>query len=286
VDGSRTGDVVGEDSIEPLVRLLAGRRIVALTGAGSSTESGIPDYRGEGTRRRARAPVEYRAFLTDPQARTRYWARSFVGWPRIARAEPNRAHRALAALERVGVLDAIVTQNVDGLHQRGGSTRVIELHGTLERVRCLTCGSVEPREAVQARLFTANADVAQRAGEILPDGDVELPEALIANFRVVACLACGGVLKPDVVFFGESVPRAIAEAAHARVREAEALLVVGTSLAVFSGYRFVRAAAERGIPIAIVNLGPTRGDSLATVRVEGRAGPVLAALARQLGAPC
>lgn len=277
-DGAVTPPLTGARGIARLAELLAGRRVVALTGAGCSTESGIPDYRGEGTRARARSPMQYRAFLHDPGARARYWARSLVGWPRFAAAAPNDGHHALAALERAGVVLGVITQNVDRLHHVAGSARVVELHGALAEVRCLACGTIEARERLQARLVARNARLASARVELNPDGDAELDARALEGFEVVACAACGGVLKPDVVFFGDSVPRARVEAAHAMVREAEAMLVVGTSLAVYSGLRFVRAAAERGIPIAIVNAGETRGDPLATLRVDGRAGPVLRAL--------
>ncbi|AKF05942.1 NAD-dependent protein deacetylase of SIR2 family [Sandaracinus amylolyticus] len=268
--------------LEALCTLLAGRRVVALTGAGCSTESGIPDYRGEGTRKRARNPMQYRAFLHDARARARYWARSLHGWPRIAGARPNDAHRALASMEREGALVGLITQNVDRLHHAAGSARVIELHGALAEVRCLACGTTAPRADVQARLLDANPGFVERPVELNPDGDAELEDDALDGFRVVACEACGGVLKPDVVFFGDSVPRPRVDAAHAMVRDADAMLVVGSSLAVYSGLRFVRAAAERAIPIAILNVGETRGDALATLRVDARAGAMLPLLAQRL----
>ncbi len=262
--------------------LLRGRRLVALTGAGISTESGIPDYRGPGTRARARNPIQYREFVRDPAARQRYWARSLIGWPRIDGARPNPGHEALARLESDGAVACVITQNVDRLHQRAGSRNVIELHGALAEVICLGCRATESRGELQARLFALNPGFAERPIELAPDGDAELPVERIANFRVAGCRDCGGDLKPNVVFFGEGVPRPTVNAAYAAVNAAEALLVVGSSLAVFSGYRFVRRAAERGIPIAIVNLGPTRGDEHATARLEARAGDALPALARAL----
>lgn len=271
--------------IAALAALLGGRRFVALTGAGCSTESGIPDYRGEGTRMRARSPLQYRAFLQDPGARVRYWARSVIGWPRIEAARPNAGHEALARMERAlpaGGLVGLITQNVDRLHHAAGSERVIELHGALAEVRCLACGTVESRARIQEQLLAANPGFAARSAEANPDGDAELPDAALEGFRVIACAACGGVLKPDVVFFGDTVPRPRVDAAHAMVREADAMLVVGTSLAVYSGLRFVRAAAERGIPIAILCIGETRGDPLATLRVEMRAGEALPALLARL----
>ncbi|HUH01188.1 MAG TPA: NAD-dependent protein deacetylase [Kofleriaceae bacterium] len=266
--------------MDSLIHALGGRRLVALTGAGISTESGIPDYRGPETARRARNPIQYRAFVHDPHARTRYWARSVVGWPRISSARPNRAHTALVAMERGGVLGGIITQNVDRLHHHAGSRAVIELHGGLDRVRCLACDAREPRAALQHRLLELNPAWLHRGGADAPDGDADLDD--IADFRVAPCLQCGGTLKPDVVFFGECVPRPIVDAAFATLDTADALLVVGSSLTVYSGYRFIRRAAERRIPIAIINLGPTRGDPHATVLHHARAGDALPTLASAL----
>jgi NAD-dependent deacetylase sirtuin 4 len=270
--------------LEALVELCSGRRVVALTGAGCSTESGIPDYRGEGTRARARNPVRFDVYRDDPAARARYWARAAVGWPRFSAAPPNAAHRALAQLEAAGVVRTLITQNVDRLHQAAGSRAVIELHGALAEVRCLDCGAIEPRASVQDRLMAQNPGWLDHEAALAPDGDADLAtlEAALAEFRVVDCRACAGVLKPNVVFFGEQVPAAIVERAYARVEEAELLLVLGSSLAVFSGLRFVRRAAAREIPIAIVTVGPTRGDTLATLKLEARLGELLPALAKRL----
>ncbi len=269
--------VVG--SVDDAVAALRGRRLVALTGAGCSTDSGIPDYRGPGTRDRARNPVQYRAFLDDAGARQRYWARSMLGWPRFSAAAPNDGHRAFVDLERAGALRGLITQNVDRLHHAAGSARVVELHGALAEVVCLGCGAIEAREALQDRLTRLNprwdADV-----ELAPDGDAEL--AQVDGFRVAPCLACGGVLKPRVVFFGENVPRPTVDAAFALLDEGDALLVAGSSLTVYSGFRFVRRAVERGVPVVIVNLGPTRGDPLATVCVDAPLGATLPALVRAL----
>lgn len=264
------------------VALLRGRQVTALTGAGISTESGIPDYRGPSTRARARRPIQHGQFLRDAAARRRYWARSVIGWPRVAAAEPNPAHAALAALERRGALTGVVTQNVDRLHARAGSQRVIELHGALSDVACLDCGGREARADLQARLLAMNPGFASRTAEVAPDGDAELPAELVDAFAVADCTACGGVLKPDVVFFGGSVARDIVDAACALVDAADALLVVGSSLEVYSGFRFVRRAAERAIPVVIVNLGPTRGDPLAALRWDERAGAALPALVAAL----
>lgn len=272
------------DDVSALVDLLRGRRFVALTGAGCSTESGIPDYRGEGTARRARNPIQHRAYVSDSAMRTRYWARSMLGWPRFSGALPNAAHVALAELERAGALAGLITQNVDRLHTAAGSQQVIELHGALHDVRCLHCGAIEARRQLQERLEVLNPGWLDRDVELNPDGDAELSDASLASFRVAACLACDGVLKPDVVFFGEAVPRQRVERAFELLDGADALLVIGSSLTVFSGYRFVRRAAERAMPIAVVNLGATRGDPLAALRIHGSAGAVLRRLERALAA--
>ncbi len=273
-------------SLDSLTELLRGRRVAVLTGAGCSTESGIPDYRGPGTRERARNPIQHRAFLSDASVRARYWARSALGWPRFSAARPNGAHHALAALERAGQVVGLVTQNVDRLHHRAGSVDAIELHGALAEVRCLDCGAREPRDELQRRILELNpaldAAVRARAAELAPDGDADLDDDAVRGFRAPPCLACGGVLKPDVVFFGDNVPRPRVDRAHATLERGDALLVVGSSLTVFSGYRFVLRAAERGVPVAIVNLGPTRGDAHASLRVDGRASEILGAIARRL----
>jgi NAD-dependent SIR2 family protein deacetylase len=248
-----------------------------LTGAGCSTESGIPDYRGplpDGTPRPERRPVMLRDFLSSAAARRRYWARAVAGWPAVAGARPNRAHRALAALEERGALAGVITQNVDGLHGAAGSRRGVELHGALARVRCVGCGATGDRAALQERLLARNPGWLERAASLAPDGDAELDPGVVAHFAVEDCRDCGGPLKPDVVFFGENVPARVVADAWGLFDEAGALLVVGTSLSVFSGYRFVRRAAERGIPIAIVNRGPTRGDGEAALRIDGLAGEI------------
>lgn len=273
---------------DALVELLSDRRFVALVGAGCSTESGIPDYRGPGSRRTPVSPIMYQEFVRDPDARARYWSRSAVGWRRVADAEPNPAHRALAALEVVGRLPGVITQNVDGLHTRAGSRRVIELHGSLAEVRCLDCGDLESRDALQERLLEMNPEWASFVRDVpempaTPDGDAAVPEQLSRGFRVPGCRGCGGVLKPNVVFFGENVPPAVVEAAWRVYEEAEAVLVVGSSLTVYSGRRFTDRATRDGRPVAIVNLGPTRADESAAARVEGRVGEVLPRLVRRLG---
>ncbi|MEM9492097.1 MAG: NAD-dependent protein deacetylase, partial [Myxococcota bacterium] len=239
---------------------------------------------GPGTLRRARNPIQYRQFMNSEEVRRRYWARSVIGWPRMARALPNETHHALAALERSGILCGVITQNVDRLHHAAGSTEAVELHGALAEVRCLDCGAIEARSALQERLLTHNPGWTDSPVEMAPDGDAEVRDRDAERFQVVGCRACAGVLKPNVVFFGESVPRPVVDRAWQLLDRGQALLVVGSSLTVFSGYRFVRRAAEREMPIAIVNIGPTRGDPLATIRVQGRSGDVLPRLAAQLGA--
>ena len=262
-----------------LVELARGKRLVALTGAGCSTASGIPDYRGPGAK--PRTPIQHREFVDRAVARQRYWARSMVGWPTMAAARPNLAHRALAALERSGALAGVITQNVDGLHGAAGSRAVVELHGALARVRCLQCGELTPRAELQHRLLAANPEHLAGGGAVAPDGDIELAADRVEGFAVVAC-HCGGVLMPDVVFFGGSVPRETLDAAWALFDQAELLIVAGSSLAVFSGYRFVRRAAERGVPVAIINRGETRGDPHATLIVPDECGTSLSALVRAL----
>jgi NAD-dependent SIR2 family protein deacetylase len=224
--------------------------------------------------------------LAKADVRRRYWARATVGWPRFFEARPNLAHLALAELERSGLVAGIITQNVDRLHQRAGSRRVVELHGALADVACLDCGAVEPRPALHERLLSANPGWLAFTAELSPDGDADLPSSIVARFRVVECRLCGGVLKPDVVFFGGNVVPATLAAAWRLFDEAEVLLVVGSSLAVYSGFRFVRRAHEVGLPIAIVNIGPTRADTLPVhTRVEARAGHVLPRVVAELS-PC
>ena len=271
------------DSLTDLARLLSGRRVCVLTGAGCSTESGIPDYRGPETLRRARNPIRFQQFVRDAAWRQRYWARSFTGWPRIRDAQPNAAHAALARMEGAGMLTGLLTQNVDRLHHKAGSTDVVELHGALAEVVCLSCGAVTKRQDLQGRLQTLNPDRSPtQAAETAPDGDAELTDT--DDFVAADCTRCGGRLKPHVVFFGENVPRERVERAYAALDAADVLLVVGSSLAVFSGWRFVKRAHERGQPIAILNLGVSRGDAQATLKHEARAGEALPALSAMLGA--
>ena len=256
--------------------------LLVLTGAGCSTESGIPDYRDARGGWKRSPPIQIREFLADSLARRRYWARSLAGWPAVAAAHPNDAHRALAHLETHGRLGHVITQNVDGLHQRAGSRSVTDLHGRLDEVLCLGCGACVARADFQCELASLNPQLAARPVSLAPDGDADLGDADYERVRVPDCRHCGGVLKPAVVFFGESVPRPRVEHALGRLEEADALLVAGSSLMVWSGYRFVRRAHERGIPIAIVNLGRTRADELAGVRVHARCGETLARLADDL----
>lgn len=274
--------VMEQQPLEALADLLRGRRTVALTGAGISTESGIPDYRGEGTRRRAKSPIQYRQFVEEGAMRQRYWARSLAGWPRVAAAEPNAGHLALARLEEAGCLQGVITQNVDRLHHQAGSGRVVELHGALAEVICLGCEHVSAREGLQKRLLRINPSWKEQAVQLRPDGDAELSGKSEQTFRVPACLRCGGALKPNVVFFGESVPKKRVEAAWQLFEEAEVLLVLGSSLTVYSGYRFVLRAAREDVPVAIVNLGPTRGDDRAALLLNSVLGKALPLLSHAL----
>ncbi len=268
-----------ERTIDALDALCRSRRVFALTGAGLSTASGIPDYRGDGARLRKRPPMTIKEFRSGDDAQRRYWARSYMGWPSFSAARPNAGHQALARLRAAGAIHALVTQNVDRLHHRAGSRDAIELHGALEDVVCLTCGAREHRDALQLRLAALNPGFTAPVGVSHADGDVELEPGDAVRWNLARCLACEGPLKPDVVFFGENVPAATTRAAFAAFDAADALLVVGSSLTVFSGYRFAFRAHERGWPIAILNLGPTRADPLAALRVEQEQGAALSALA-------
>ena len=268
--------------IDRLCSLVRGKNVVALTGAGLSTESGIPDYRSPEALARLRWPIQGPEFVRSEAVRRRYWARSALGWERMRRAEPNEGHRALAALERSGVVVHVITQNVDGLHRKGGSRNVTELHGALAEVGCLACGALEDRDALQQRILGLNPGWTSRHVPTAPDGDAELPTERIERFVVPACERCGGVLKPRVVFFGDSVPRPIVDLAFGATEAADLLLVVGSSLAVYSGYRFLRRAVERGTPVAIVNRGPVRGEEHAALKIEASTGATLDALAKAL----
>jgi NAD+-dependent protein deacetylase sirtuin 4 len=270
-------------SFEALVELLRGRRFVALTGAGCSTESGIPDYRGQGARLRPRSPIQGPEFRRSPSLRRRYWARAMEGWGRFQAAPPNAGHLSFARLEASGRLAGIVTQNVDRLHHAAGSRRVVELHGALAEVVCLGCGGLEDRSSVQRRLVALNPGWGEPGAEMAPDGDAELPIERLERFRQADCLVCEGALMPRVVFFGDNVPKTVVDDAFSLVDEGEVLLVAGSSLAVFSGYRFLLHAKKRGTPVVIVNLGPVRGEEHAAVKIEGATGEVLPRLCEALG---
>ncbi len=264
--------------LDDLADLVHDGGVAVLSGAGISTESGIPDYRGPTGAARPSSPMTYQVFTGDAAARRRYWARSHLGWKVIARAQPNAGHRAVAALQHAGVVDGVVTQNVDGLHTAAGSPDVVELHGNLDRVVCLTCGDLSARSFLAERLREANPDWSAEVTGVNPDGDVSLPDEALDGFRVVPCVVCGGVLKPDVVFFGETVPAERVAASFSLVERSRVLLVLGSSLKVMSGHRFVLRAAKLGIPVAIVNQGETRGDPHATLKVELPLGPALTSL--------
>jgi NAD-dependent SIR2 family protein deacetylase len=265
--------------------LVCGGEVAVLSGAGLSTESGIPDYRGPTGLARRAEPMTYQVFTATAGARQRYWARSHLGWWHVALARPNAGHRAVAELESRGLLAGIITQNVDGLHQAAGARRVIELHGSLDRVLCLGCGQRTARWRLDERLSAANPGWAARLARkaaVSPDGDAILAGHEVAGFRVVDCESCGGVLKPDVIFFGENVPRPRVEECFGLVERARALLVLGSSLTVMSGYRFVRHAARLAIPVVIVNQGRTRGDQHAVAILDAPLGAALSALAGAL----
>jgi NAD-dependent SIR2 family protein deacetylase len=288
VDHAHDGSLAAPGKVAPgplriLADLVADGDVVILSGAGLSTESGIPDYRGETGRARRADPMTYQAFAGGAAARQRYWARSHIGWRHITGARPNAGHHAVTELERRGLLAGIITQNVDGLHQAAGARRVVDLHGNLARVLCLGCGQRTSREELDDRLRAANPGWAARVSQINPDGDAILGDDEVARFRVVDCESCGGWLKPDVVFFGENVPRARVAECYALVERAGALVVLGSSLTVMSGYRFVRHAAKLAIPVAIVNHGPTRGDAQAQLIIDAPLGQALTALAAHCG---
>jgi len=261
-----------------LSAFVAAGDVMVLTGAGLSTESGIPDYRGPTGALRRSLPMTYQSFTGDPVARRRYWARSQLGWRHVARAAPNDGHRAVATMQERGHLTGVVTQNVDGLHQAGGARSVVELHGNLDLVVCLGCGERTSRDDLDVRLRAANPDWEARVTAVNPDGDVTIADAEVERFATVDCASCGGVLKPDVVFFGENVPPAKVEHCYGLVERSRALLVLGSSLTVMSGLRFVKRAATSGIPVGIVNQGVTRGDDLAALRVSAPLGRTLTAL--------
>jgi NAD-dependent SIR2 family protein deacetylase len=259
----------GTADVGPVADVVADGGVVVLSGAGISTESGIPDYRGESGSLRTHTPMTYGDFVANESGRQRYWARSHLGWRTIARAMPNDGHRAVAALQARGYLTGVITQNVDGLHQAAGAREVIELHGNLDRVTCLNCGTTSARDALDRRLRAANPTFEGEATRINPDGDVDLPDEIVRTFTVVPCQACTtGVLKPDVVFFGENVPKPRVERCYRLIDDAATVLVLGSSLTVMSGFRFVRHAAKAGKNVLIINQGVTRGDPYAAHRVN------------------
>ncbi|MBO4160210.1 NAD-dependent protein deacetylase [Micromonospora sp. MMS20-R2-23] len=264
------------ETIDALAGLVAAGGVVVLSGAGLSTESGIPDYRGPTGVARRHPPMTYQAFTREPAARRRYWARSHLGWRMVARASPNDGHRAVARLQAAGLVDGVITQNVDGLHTAAGSTGVVDLHGRLDTVVCLRCGDRTSREELDRRLVAANPGFDATVAVVNPDGDVELDEERVAAFRLVDCTRCGaGMLKPDVVFFGETVPADRVSRCFAMVDAARSLLVLGSSLTVWSGRRFVLRAAKLGTAVVIANQGVTRGDGYAALRVDAPLGRVL-----------
>ncbi|HET9876976.1 MAG TPA: NAD-dependent protein deacetylase [Mycobacterium sp.] len=271
-----------------LVALLAGRRVAVLTGAGISTDSGIPDYRGPDSP--PSSPMTIGQFVGDPVFRQRYWARNHVGWRHLAATSPNAGHRALAALERAGAVTGVITQNVDLLHTRAGSRTVVNLHGSYAEVVCLGCGRTTSRATLAQHLEALNPGFTGRAeavGDIVvaPDADAVVADTVsVRSFRYLDCESCGGVLKPDIVYFGENVPKDRVTQAYSLIDDAQALLVAGSSLTVFSGYRFVRHAVAVGIPVAIINRGRTRGDDLADVKVDGGCSELLTSLAGELSA--
>ncbi len=274
-----------EPAEEALADLVGAGGVVVVSGAGLSTESGIPDYRGAtAAARRRPAPMTFQAFVADPQARRRYWARSHLGWRMISEAQPNQGHAAVADLESRGLVVGVITQNVDGLHHRAGSRNVIDLHGRLDRVVCLSCQATSSRHRLDDRLTEANRSWRATATAVNPDGDVDLADSVLDGFAVVDCESCGGVLKPDVVYFGENVPPSRVADAYALVDAAASVLVLGSSLTVFSGRRFVARAAQTGVPVAIVNEGSTRGDDLADIRLDAPLGATLGRLAASVGA--
>ncbi|MDH3692634.1 MAG: NAD-dependent protein deacetylase [Gammaproteobacteria bacterium] len=275
--------MIAADPLEALVQFIRRHpRLFVLTGAGCSTESGIPDYRDTDGAWKHRQPIHYQEFVRHPGARQRYWARSMIGWKRVAIAQPNSAHLALVHLEEASVVHQLVTQNVDGLHQRAGSRRVIDLHGRLDTVDCLDCQHRTSRQEFQQSLLEQNADFAGLDATLVPDGDVDLEDVDFSRFQVPNCAQCAGTLKPSVVFFGESVPPPRVRLAYARLEEADAALVVGSSLMVYSGYRFCRAALQQDKPIVVINLGRTRADNEVTLKVEGQCGEVLSKLVERL----
>ena len=257
-------------------------RVAVLTGAGCSTDSGIPEYRDDDGNWKHRQPMQFAEFVSDESKRRRYWAQSFAGWQKISGAEPNSAHHAIARLEHAGYVACVITQNVDNLHRTAGSRNVIDLHGVLKHTRCLDCGQQGSRADYQTRLQRSNPGWRAATKSIAPDGDAKISVDNFGSFNVPGCATCGGIVKPDVVFFGEAIPASRASNAKRLLEESDALLVVGSSLMVFSGYRFARLADESGKPIAIVNRGTTRADALATHKMTANCAELLPRAVRQL----
>ena len=276
---SAVPDTAFELLVDSAAEVLRGRRVAVLTGAGLSTDSGIPDYRGQGAP--VRTPMTFTQFLSDVQYRKRYWAGSQLGWKRFDGAEPNAGHLALASLELDGEINGVITQNVDGLHLRAGSQRVVDLHGTMDRVRCLSCGQLYARTDIAATILALNPWLSEpSAVQLGPDGDVEI--ASVSEFELPECSACGGILKPDIVFFGEFIPREKFVEASALVQKADALLIAGSSLVVNSGIRLLDHATRRRIPVVIINRGVTKGDSRATLKIDAGASETLVGLRDRL----
>lgn len=270
------------DSLVGFIREHA--RLTVLTGAGCSTESGIPEYRDDDGNWKHRQPMQYAEFVNDESQRRRYWAQSLAGWQRISSAKPNAAHHAIADLERCGYVSCVITQNVDNLHQAAGSQNVIDLHGVLQHIRCLECGTKSSRDDYQSRLRDCNPDWSASMTAIAPDGDARISVEDMRSFVIPGCLKCGGIVKPDVVFFGEPVPESRLKKAKQHLRQSRALLVIGSSLMVFSGYRFARFASAAGQPIAIVNRGTTRADELATHKLTANCAELLSQAVSRLAA--
>jgi NAD-dependent SIR2 family protein deacetylase len=267
--------------LNALVDLVSDRRLCVLTGAGVSTDSGIPDYRGRGASKRT--PMNIGDFLSSERARQRYWAGAHAGWPMFSAAEPNDGHIALAAMEQAGLIEGVITQNVDGLHRRAGNAHVVDLHGSLDRVVCLECGQQYDRNSVEAQLNNLNPWLATDVDvQLAPDGDVDVSH--FERISIPSCQICGGILKPDVVFFGEFVPTKVFASAASLVKRADALLIAGSSLAVNSGLRLLEQARRKRVPIAIINLGETKGDKKATLKLDAGASGMLSGLAQALGA--
>ena len=259
-------------------------RLTVLTGAGCSADSGIPEYRDDDGNWKHRQPMQFAQFVNDEGKRRQYWAQSFAGWHRISNAKPNAAHRAIAELEHHGHVSCVITQNVDNLHKVAGSQNVIDLHGVLQQICCLDCAAKDSRHAYQSRLQDCNPDWSASITAFAPDGDARISVDDLSLFDVPGCLNCGGIVKPDVVFFGESVPESRIRKAKDFLRQSDALLVVGSSLMVFSGYRFARIASEAGLPIAIVNRGTTRADDLATHKLTANCAELLSQTVSRLAA--